>query len=281
MAATFEDTVVVSWQHLDKIKKTTQILKDHFGINGYYFHRIDYCNNYTNITDVPDLTAHVMQTNAHLNSPYLRHPDSFQAGFILRDSFLDLQPDSILKIGHESYCYHNTLTLIEKSEEGIDITVFWGKPDNQQINDLALNHQPLIKKFVKHFKENHQSLLEQNNSLDLSKAMPDNYYACGKQTNHVKKMALLELLKEFGLSELGERSILLTDRERQCLRCVLLGKSAKHTAEILPISRRTVEAYLDSARHKLGCKNKSELFNCAEILTKFIALTSTCMPFAR
>jgi len=48
----------------------------------------------------------------------------------------------------------------------------------------------------------------------------------------------------------------LTKREIQCLSCNLFGFSAKQIACILPISHRTVEAYLQKALHKLSCFSK-------------------------
>lgn len=51
----------------------------------------------------------------------------------------------------------------------------------------------------------------------------------------------------------------LTSREVDCIEHFLDGKSAKGIAEILALSSRTVESYLDNIKGKLDCQNKQEL----------------------
>jgi DNA-binding CsgD family transcriptional regulator len=57
------------------------------------------------------------------------------------------------------------------------------------------------------------------------------------------------------------RIIILTKREKECIRLTMLGNTAKETGKILKISNRTVEYYLENARNKLGCTKRSELLN--------------------
>lgn len=51
----------------------------------------------------------------------------------------------------------------------------------------------------------------------------------------------------------------LTNREVDCLSYVLKGKTLKETADILNLSKRTVESYFENIKSKWGCKNKTEL----------------------
>ena len=48
----------------------------------------------------------------------------------------------------------------------------------------------------------------------------------------------------------------ISDRERECLRWVSVGKTAWETAVILGLSRRTIEFHLNNAVRKLGASNK-------------------------
>ena len=52
---------------------------------------------------------------------------------------------------------------------------------------------------------------------------------------------------------------LLTPREIECGKWLILGKTADETATILGLSRRTVEDHLASMKTKLGCNNKVRL----------------------
>jgi len=51
----------------------------------------------------------------------------------------------------------------------------------------------------------------------------------------------------------------LTKREMECLSYILQGRTLKETADILQLSKRTVETYFENIKNKLGCKNKTEL----------------------
>jgi DNA-binding CsgD family transcriptional regulator len=62
-------------------------------------------------------------------------------------------------------------------------------------------------------------------------------------------------------SNLG--TIILSVREAQCLHCLKQGMTAKETGERLFISRRTVEAYLETVKAKFQCTNKYQLIHKA------------------
>ena len=51
---------------------------------------------------------------------------------------------------------------------------------------------------------------------------------------------------------------LLSRREKECLQWAAAGKTIWETSKILKISERAVRLYLDIARHKLDCLNKTQ-----------------------
>ncbi len=51
---------------------------------------------------------------------------------------------------------------------------------------------------------------------------------------------------------------LLSPREKECLQWAAAGKTIWETSEILKVSERAVRLYLDTARHKLECLNKTQ-----------------------
>ncbi len=55
----------------------------------------------------------------------------------------------------------------------------------------------------------------------------------------------------------------LSTRELECLFLQIRGKTAKEIAEILKLSKRTVEYYIDNMKTKFGCFNKAELLTAA------------------
>lgn len=53
----------------------------------------------------------------------------------------------------------------------------------------------------------------------------------------------------------------LTPRERECVKCLFQGMSAKETAQVLGLSFRTVEVYFEKIKSKLGVRKKSEIIH--------------------
>lgn len=51
----------------------------------------------------------------------------------------------------------------------------------------------------------------------------------------------------------------LTERERQVLRCVASGLSSKEAAQQLGIAPRTVDRHIENLRHKLRARNKTHM----------------------
>ncbi|MDF2940015.1 MAG: hypothetical protein K0R66_657 [Gammaproteobacteria bacterium] len=60
-------------------------------------------------------------------------------------------------------------------------------------------------------------------------------------------------------SELSSQDISLTPREMECVKWLLLGKSAQQIANILNISQRTVEAHFNKVKAKARCYKQIQL----------------------
>lgn len=51
----------------------------------------------------------------------------------------------------------------------------------------------------------------------------------------------------------------LSERELECLFCILRGMTAKKIAETIGLSKRTIEFYTENIKNKFGCLTKTEL----------------------
>jgi DNA-binding CsgD family transcriptional regulator/predicted ester cyclase len=58
---------------------------------------------------------------------------------------------------------------------------------------------------------------------------------------------------------------LLSQKERECLKHFLSGKTAKETAICMKLSFRTIEYYFENIKSKLGCLTKRELYTYAQM----------------
>jgi DNA-binding CsgD family transcriptional regulator len=51
----------------------------------------------------------------------------------------------------------------------------------------------------------------------------------------------------------------LTERELECLFCMLRGLSANEAGKVMLLSKRTIEFYIDNIKNKMGCQSKPEV----------------------
>lgn len=51
----------------------------------------------------------------------------------------------------------------------------------------------------------------------------------------------------------------LSQRENECMFHLLRGKTSKQIADILNLSKRTIDFYIENIKNKAGCRTKSEL----------------------
>lgn len=86
--------------------------------------------------------------------------------------------------------------------------------------------------------------------------------------DHTKPSSNKELLHSLGMERYAALSSMLTPRERECLRALRDGKTAKETAQMYNLSSRTIESYFENIKIKFSCPNKRDLFKIVQILEK-------------
>lgn len=260
--------------NFSQVKKTTQPLHDLFGIKYFTYHRIDREGRYNVLLDRPDFAEYYVAEKFYAIDPYLHHPDAYTTGFCLLDmNGSDYYHEQLLKAG-EKFNMNFSVCHIQCSENEVEIFGYAGSKDHSALNKLYLNHQNLLKTFASHFKQQHHQILHKlhDEAPDLSelKGQKLETKRVSLQLDNEKREAFLKTL---GMGEYAKLARLLTFREKQCLKWLLNGKSAKQTALHLSISRRTVESYFENIKVKLSCWSKNEVFEIAHALD-FLGLLS-------
>jgi hypothetical protein len=132
--------------------------------------------------------------------------------------------------------------------------------DNNQIYNALINDLDLVKKFIDYFTAESHDVIKyyRENKFNLA-SQRDDYFDNPEHISSSKKSKLIKLLQNFGKLEIN---VNISDREWQCFELYCHGKSASQTAELLGISRRTVETHFDNLKNKLQIRNKSDLIDC-------------------
>lgn len=248
-------------RHSNHIRKTTQPLRDRFGINYFFYSLIDNEGKYVALCDCPDWAEYYVSEQIFLYDPYLRHPSVYQSGILIDDH------EIILKSTTKMLKTDKTVILVQKGDSWVEIFGFCGNTKTSSIESLSLNHPQILKSFGAHFKRELSPILnnmeDEANSLIYLKG--DDFFCKQPICTQVSSTALIAFYKDLGMKCDFEKAKKLSTRERQCLKILIEDKSAKEIASLLGLSSRTIEYYLENIKDKLSCWSKQEVIAYAKI----------------
>jgi DNA-binding CsgD family transcriptional regulator len=253
----------------DRIRQTTQPLRERFGIDYFTYHRIDDSGKYTVLVDRPDWAEHYVHEQIYLNDPYLRHPSGYQSGISLIDTYGSKEfLEKLLDSGKKVLNVDLGAFLIQKKEGSVEFFGFSANKEKSSLQSLYLNHPQILRSFAAHFTRNLQSVLqhmsqEASSLIDLK---GDDFFSKQSICPDIVSSTRFDFYKDLGMKCEMERLEKLSKRERQCLKLLTESKSAKQTAAALGLSPRTVESYFENIKVKLCCWSKHEVLELARYL---------------
>lgn len=256
-------------KHADQIKKTTQPLKDRFGIEYFTYHRIDNQGKYTVLVDHPEWAEHYVDKQIFLNDPYLRHPSVYQAGITLVENQGSQEyQELVLREGKRVLNMDTMAILIQKGADFVEFYGFGGNRKTSCLSSLYLNHNKLLKMFAEHFKGKTRPILAQmeREAGSLAHLKGKDFFSNLLMRPTITSTSLLDYYRDLGIRCETESVAKLTPREHQCLKLFMQEKTAKETAAVLGLSRRTVESYFENIKAKLSCHDKPEILKLARKL---------------
>ena len=207
--------------------------------------------------------------------------NSDQDRFLLESESLDEDPvvDTATSLKKGAYLYFNDrkfpgcetfyqerarrfsmdhgMVLVKHQKDYLETCCYSGLLSKRPLYNLFLNEIALFQAFMEHFKrEITHPLL---NCLEEGIHLRDIKKQYGKLSTDLKRAQLLE--------KCGLKSLLkLSHREKECLLALRSGYTYQEVGDLLQISARTVEHYLNNIRNKLGLETRSELISIAEQL---------------
>lgn len=152
----------------------------------------------------------------------------------------------------------NKFEIVEKGSGYYDIFGFGSAAGNEKINNFYINNLGFLKRFSCYFKSEARSLIKkcelEENLLFIEKS----------NSSHNDQRSDLSFLKNrirryLITHEKGQAY--LSNREIEAVVFYVKGRTASETGVCLGIAEKTVEHYIASAKEKLGCKTKADLFD--------------------
>ncbi len=159
---------------------------------------------------------------------------------------------------------HYPFYLFEIYENYYESFAFATPIDNPAIINFYLNNLTLLENFKHYFRDKAASLIKRAsiNKIHLLDSMRSNI----QKLNINKNPEVLFNVKKYRFNYNG-KSLSLSKREMESCQYLGQGYTAKETANLLKISPRTVEQYLNNVKEKSGLKTKSQI---ADLMMRLI-----------
>lgn len=248
-------------KYYDRVAKVTQPLLECFDIVCVDYLKTFMNGRFTYLTNRPECTEYYASEQIYRNDPYFRHPDHYKTGFwwLENSGSCDFQ-ECVSKVNHK-FNMHSPLVLIEKGLDFAEMFCFSGRSD-EAMHTLHLKHSQLLKTYTAYFKNELNSLIYQmgRERFSLIDLQGETFYTDFEDSS-IKTEAIHVFLIALGKKAEVERASSLSPRERECLRLLIHGNSAKDSALELNLSHRTIEFYIEHVKNKLNCSSKRELFS--------------------
>jgi len=170
-------------------------------------------------------------------------------------------------IAFEAKSHFNINHFFEISKEYEDhyVLLSFGTANNndRQIS-FYFSNQDLLKKFGLYFKDKAAKLIKLSNAKTNKILLPEyrqKGFAMIKDPYDQQRNILGEISpNKYFFNDQGQE-VWLSKREIDCLTSFVKCRSAPEMAEDFNISVKTAESYIASAREKLNCTSRSELFD--------------------
>lgn len=196
----------------------------------------------------------------YLPNPYLRNPANFRSGTSFIKQVKDYSYQKSIDIGVKNFSINQSLVFLEEITDGVEGYGFASHLPTNTFKSLCINEMPLLKLFVKKFREEFDPLFCKMSEelVDIAALIGPTFYANDSniQTSTIDRKSFL---KKFHLAQILE----LSSREKEVLFLVSKGLFAVQIADHLELSKRTVEHYIENIKNKLNCFSKSELIQKA------------------
>lgn len=265
-------TQAISGRFQNKIKTLVDPLASIYGVNAHAYYRIDSQGGLTHLCNLPEISEFYFSNELYKNSPFLKHPDLVQPGFIFAQAVEDPKFQQAQSQVEQQYQLFNLMLIIEKEGDVLHAHGFATTQQNHNLANVYLNNLDKFRLYCDFFRKETAGLQRslQDLKVDFGNLIGPQFY---KGNNNFNPPCAANSKSEFfhwmNKSQGGlEIFKPLTDREIECLKLMLEGNSAGLIAQRLLITTRTVEHHIDHIKNKLLCSTKAEIFSFIATLEK-------------
>lgn len=243
----------------DAMVRFARPLKDHFGINHFWYYRITTSGQYSYLGTHLPWNEYCLNSGMIDHFSCLRHPSIIKSGISLMKSCGDEKYQKLLDTAWEKFQIHFSLDMIQYTDDGIEAFGFGTQFKDQKNEQRLLNELPLLTHFTKAFRQKNKKMFQvvEDVQADLTAYLGPSFYEAPKGIE-------LPLDRTAFLRDLDYKLPYFSPREIDILKQLASGYPASHIAQELNLSVRTIENYLVVIKDKLLCSSKVELIQKAQ-----------------
>ncbi|WP_167554496.1 helix-turn-helix transcriptional regulator [Legionella israelensis] len=185
-------------------------------------------------------------------------------------SVVEADPNLNKNIYHlaKAHEYYSFVNIINYQTEYTEVITLASKKKSLNMVNYIINHQEWMLKIAQKIHEKLFSLFRESNCILLPSELTQDIQKIHHQTLmsvaqkngiNVSNITVSNDSFDFGSLPFDLQRYLFSSREKDMIYLLYYGFNTKETAEILELSRRTVERTFEEIRKKLKCKNKMQI----------------------
>ncbi len=199
------------------------------------------------------------------SSLFEEKPSNYKAGFNIWMGEYDLP---VFYHGRDVYNTSHTINITEPHHDGCEHYLFSTSPDKPEAIHYLANNMEILYHFVTYLKDRGAHLFKEapKSRIVVQRSFiepPKNYITkkdfLSMMEHHKKQFFDKTPIRRYTFESGNTQGIKLTQREITCVIHLLQNRTAQETAELMNLSRRTVESYLDNIKVKMDCDTKADL----------------------
>lgn len=234
---------------------------DIFNINFFSHVTINDQSEMTAIANHPEFVLNYFEKNYHHADIHAAKNNHF-GEFVLWDSLNCKGKTDLMLQDAANFDHRQFFTLIEKDSEGSHFYHFASSTSSLAMTQMYLSNIDALKQFIAYFKDTINSSKELATVHEHKVTIEETHENCELILDNlaIEMNACREVFLNNLSSREGKRTrISLSKQQRKCLALLVLGYSAREIADVLHLSTRTVEDYLDKIRQRYNCRSSKEL----------------------
>lgn len=255
----------VSSQYFTKMVRSVDVLKQHLGVNHFWYYKITNSGNYTFLGTHLPWIEYCFGDPSLKHFTCLRHPENLKPGLQLMKCSDDENYQQILNTAWTKFNINLNINLIERVSDGVEAFGLGTFLNNSKIDEFLINELSLIRYFIKNFRQKNENIIQLANEyqVDLAKNFGYKFFERSPLMNFPSDRQ--QFLEDLGFGFIQD----LSKRELELLRYLSSGFPSSYIAKELKISQRTVESYIENIKNKLNCNSKVELIILAKEVEKY------------